>query len=89
VVLDARLAVGVNVAVLPMLAYVTSPATAVVPGPAKVNVIELIVAALIALLKVALTVSLSSTFIAKFAGIVETTVGFVVSGAAAVVNVQM
>jgi hypothetical protein len=45
-VLVARIAVGVNVAVVP--AKVTVPATGVAPGPVKVNVAALIVAGFIA-----------------------------------------
>jgi hypothetical protein len=52
-VLLARLAVGVNVAVVPL--YATVPATAVPPGPVSVKVVVLIEAGFIASLKVALS----------------------------------
>ena len=50
-----RLTSGVNVAVSLIPAYVTAPVTGVTPGPAIVNVLTEIVAAFIALLKVAVT----------------------------------
>jgi hypothetical protein len=77
----ARIADGVNVAVLPV--YVTVPATGVAPGPVTVKVVPLIVAGFMASLNVAEIVVLTATAGAPFAGIVETTVG-----AAAVVNVH-
>jgi hypothetical protein len=61
----------------------------VVPsGPAKLKVVELIVAGFIASLKVILTARLMATPVAALTGMVETTVGGVVSGAAAVVKVH-
>ena len=66
----------------------TVPATAVPPGPASVKVVAAIVAGFIASLKVALTTWLMGTPVAPLAGIVETTVGGVVSGAVAVVKVH-
>jgi hypothetical protein len=83
-VLLARTAVGVNVAVVP--AYVTVPATRVAPGPVKVNVAPLIVAAFMASLNVAETRVFTGTAVAPLAGTVEITVGG--AAAAAVVNVH-
>jgi hypothetical protein len=60
-VLYARLAVGINVAVVPL--YVTDPATDLPPGPATVKVVALIVAGSIAMLKVALIVVFTVTFV--------------------------
>jgi hypothetical protein len=57
-----RTAAGVNVAVVPL--YVTAPATAAPPGAVTVKDVELIVAGLIASLKVAVTVVLMTTFVA-------------------------
>jgi hypothetical protein len=70
----ARAADGVNVAVSPL--YVTAPVTAP-PGPVTVKVEPVIVAAFIAMLKVALMGVLTATFRAPFAGIVDTTEGTV------------
>jgi len=70
-----------------MPAYVTRPATAVVPGPVSVKVVPLMVSGFMAVLKVALTTWLAGTPVAKLAGIVESTVGLVVFGTP-VVNVQ-
>ena len=53
----------------------TEPVTAVAPGPVSVKVVTLIVVASIGTLNVALTVVLSATLTAPFAGAVETTVG--------------
>ena len=61
----------------------TVPATRVKPGPVKVNVVPLIVAAFMAALNVAETRVLTGTPAAAFAGTVETTVG-----GGAVVNVH-
>jgi hypothetical protein len=55
----ARTAEGVNVAVKPL--YVTTPVTAVPPGPARVKVPAVIEAGLIAMLKVAVTLVLITT----------------------------
>jgi hypothetical protein len=60
-VLYARTAVGVNVATVPL--YVTDPATAP-PGPVTVKVDAPIVAVFIAMLKVALIVVFTATFVA-------------------------
>ena len=62
-----------KVAVLPE--YVTAPGTGVAPGPVSVNVLVLIVAGFITELKVALTVVLRGTEIARFAGDMAITVG--------------
>ena len=61
----------------------TVPATGVAPGPVKVNVAPLIVAAFMASLNVAEIVVLTATAVAPFAGKVEITVG-----GAAVVSVH-
>jgi hypothetical protein len=60
-VLYARLAVGVNVAVVPL--YVMDPATEAPLGPVTVKVVERIVAGSIAMLKVALIVVFTLTFV--------------------------
>jgi len=60
-VLYARTPAGVNVAVVPL--YVTAPDTAPL-GPVTVKVVVLIVAGFIAMLKVALIVVFTATFIA-------------------------
>jgi hypothetical protein len=62
----------VNVAVTPL--YVTVPATAPL-GPVTVKVEAVIVDAFIAMLKVALMGASTATFVAPFAGIVDTTDG--------------
>jgi hypothetical protein len=62
VVLYARTAVGVNVAVTPL--YTTAPATATPPGPVTVKVEAVIVAGFIAVLNVAVTVVLMRTPVA-------------------------
>jgi hypothetical protein len=80
-VLAGSAVAGVNVAVLPE--YVTAPATGVVVGPVKVNVVPVIVVGSIAALKVAETIVFTATPVAAFAGIVETT-----DGGGAVVKVQ-
>jgi hypothetical protein len=69
----ARKALGVNVATVPE--YVTAPATAAPPGPATVKVVVLIEAALIAWLKVAVTVALMITSVVPRAGVTDTTLG--------------
>ena len=53
----------------------TVPPTEVAPGPAKANVVALIVAGSIASLKVAEIAVLTATAVAPSAGIVETIVG--------------
>ena len=58
----ARTAAGTKVAVLPL--YVTAPATTVPPGPVSVNVLAVIEAGLIAMLNVAVTGVLITTFVA-------------------------
>jgi hypothetical protein len=80
-VLLARMAAGVNVAVLPE--YVTAPATEVAPGPVTLNVAPVMVAGSMASLNVAEIIVFTATAVAAFAGMVETTVG-----GGAVVKVQ-
>jgi hypothetical protein len=58
-----------------------------VPGPVKVNVVVVIVAGLIASLKVAVTTVLGQTLAARLAGISEITVG-AAHGVLAVVKVH-
>jgi hypothetical protein len=91
-VLADRAGFGVKVAVFPTLAYVTKPATATAGVPdvsVKVaGLVAVIVDAFMALLKVAVTAWLVGTPVAKLTGFSAITVGFVVSGAAPVVNVQ-
>ncbi len=72
-----------NVAVCVAALYVTAPGTDVRPW-LTVNVVVLIVAASISLLKDAVTVLLKATPVAAFSGFVRVTVG----GAGRVVNVQ-
>jgi len=72
-VLPARTSVGVKVAVEP--AYVTTPATGVAPGPVKIKVAPLIVAAFMGSVNVADTTVLTGTVVAPAAGTVEITVG--------------
>ena len=88
-VLGRRLAFGVNVAMKSSALYDTVPTTEVDPGPVRVKVEVLIVSGFIASLKVPLTAALMSTFVAVFAGDVDTNCGGVVSGAVPVVKVQM
>jgi hypothetical protein len=71
-VLLARLAVGVNVATSPE--YATVPGTAT-PPTERVKEVAVIVAGVIGSLKVALNTWPTGTFMAPFAGIVETTIG--------------
>ena len=70
-----RGAAGVNVAVDPETA--TAPGIAAPPAGVTVKVTVLTVAAFIAALNVALTVVLSGTAVAPFAGFVDTSVGAV------------
>jgi hypothetical protein len=63
----------VKVATLPE--QPTVPVTAVVPGPARVNVVDVSVVHFIASLKVALSTWLRGTPVAPFTGIVEITAG--------------
>jgi hypothetical protein len=79
-VLDARLAAGVNVATEPAATKVTAPVTATPPGPLNVKVVALIVAGVMATLKVALRAWLMGTLVAPFTGTVEMTVGGVGAG---------
>jgi hypothetical protein len=72
-VLVARMVVGVNVAVVP--AKMTVPPTGVAPGPTKVKVVELMVAAFMASLNVAEIVVLMGTAVDPLTGTVEMTVG--------------
>jgi hypothetical protein len=74
-VLNARLVVGVNVATMVAALYVTAPGTGVVPGPATVKVVALMVAGSIASLKVAVTVLLVATPAEPQMGMVAVTVG--------------
>ena len=53
----------------------TAPAASVTPGPAKVNVAEVIVAGFMARLKVAEIVALAVAKVVPFTGSVEMTVG--------------
>jgi hypothetical protein len=76
VVLFARTPpVGTNVATVPAVFNATVPVTATPPGAATVKVVPLIVAALIAWLKVALIVALMATFEANGSGVTDTTLG--------------
>jgi hypothetical protein len=70
-----RLAVGVNVATEPE--HVTVPATVVVPGPVRVNVVagDASVEQSIASLKVAVSTWLMGTPVAVFTGTTAVTVG--------------
>jgi hypothetical protein len=72
-VLLARTVVGVKVAVEP--AWLIAPDTGVAPGPVRVNVAPLIVAAFMTSLNVAATNLLTATPAAPFTGTVEITVG--------------
>lgn len=85
-VLAARRLVGVKVATFPVPAYATVPGTAVVPGPVRVKVLPVMVRGSIASLKIAATCVLIATPVAPQLGLVEITVGAVVSGARAVVK---
>jgi hypothetical protein len=80
IVLSARTLEGVKVAVVPAAAYVTVPATGVVPGPVNVKVVPLIVAGFIATLKVAVTSVLGHTPLAGLRGVAETTIGALTVG---------
>jgi len=87
-VLPARLAEGVNLAVLPLM--LTAPGTAVPPAVClRVKLAVLSVEFVIASEKLADTEEFSATPLAPLTGDVEDTVGGVVSGAAAVVNCQV
>ena len=87
-VLATREADGVNVAVLPLT--FTVPVTCVPPEVvASLKLAVVSVELVIASEKVADTEEFSATFAAAFAGLVEDTVGGVVSGAAAVVKLQV
>jgi energy-converting hydrogenase Eha subunit B len=77
-VLYARFADGVNVATDPLAAYVTVPETAALPGPVSVKVAEVIVAAFIAWLKVAVRAVFTATPVVPLPGVTEVTVGGVV-----------
>lgn len=81
-VLKDKLFDGVNVAVAPL--YVTVPVT-----PGMVSVVALIVDASIISLNVAVIVAFTATPGALFAGLVDDTVGDVVSDAVPVVNVHV
>jgi hypothetical protein len=71
----------VTVAVTLLLGRLTGPA-----GPLSVNVVVLIEAAFIGLLKVTVTLVLGATLTARFAGVVETTTG--TASLVPVLNVQ-
>ena len=86
-VLPARLAVGVNVAVLPLT--FTVPVTAAPPVVANVKLVVVSVELVIGSENVADTEAFSARPVAPFAGDVADTVGAVVSGAAAVVKFQV
>lgn len=79
-----RFALGLNVAMLLVVLKETVPCT-----PATMKVEVLIVGACIPSLKVALILLLRKTFVDLFAGLVDITVGGVVSLTAAVVNDQV
>jgi hypothetical protein len=85
--------VGVKVSVFATPEYVTRPPTAAAGVPVvsvKVaGLVAVIVLAFMGLLKVAVTIWLVGTPVAPLTGFSPFTVGFVVSGAAAVVNVQL
>jgi hypothetical protein len=72
-VLTVSAAPGVKVAVLPE--QPTVPATAVVPGPVTVKVVDVRVAHFIVSLKVALITWATGTPVAPFTGTVEITAG--------------
>ena len=78
--------VGVKVAVLPE--YDTAPATALLPV-LNVNVEGVTLDVPKASLKVALIAAFTATLVALLAGLVDTTVGGVISGAVPVVNVHV
>jgi hypothetical protein len=87
-VLPARLTAGVNLAVFPLM--LTVPLTGAPPEVvASVKLAVVNVEFVIASEKVAEIEEFSATAVAAFAGDMETTVGGVVSGAAAVVKFQM
>lgn len=71
-----------------MSEYVTVPGMAVEPC-FKVKVDVVIVDASISSLKVTVTIELTATSVALFAGLVELTVGGVVSGTVPVVKLQL
>ena len=86
--LPARLAAGVNVAVLPLT--LTDPVTGVpVPVTERVNVEPFSVALFIGSENVTITALLSATLVAPLAGNRDTTVGGVASGGVVVVNSQL
>jgi hypothetical protein len=87
-VLPARLAVGVNLAVLPLTLTVPAIVTLLALGR-RVKLAVLSVEFVMASEKVAETEEFSAMPVAALAGDVEDTVGGVVSGAAAVVNCQV
>jgi hypothetical protein len=85
--------VSVKVSASPTLEYTTAPPTTVVAGAGPVSVkvaglVAVTVAAIMGLLKVAVTIWLVGTPVAPSTGFSPITVGCVVSGAAAVVNTQ-
>ena len=86
--LPVRLALGVEVAVLPLT--LTVPATGVpVPVTASVNVVAFKVALFIGSENVTITGLVSKTLVAPTPGTREDTVGGVVSGGVVVVNSQV
>ena len=89
VVLAGRLLAGVNVATFPLTAYPTDPATGAPAGHARVKFAIVIVRGFIDSLKLAVISVLMGTLLALAAGLVELTVGAVLSGAAPVVKFQL
>ena len=79
-------AVGVNVAVVVPALYVTAAGTRVLPASRNSKVAAVMLAGLIASLKVAVTAVVDATPVAPLAGVRPVTVGGVVSGPAVVVN---
>ena len=88
-VLAAKAAVGAKVAVLFGASNTTEPATAALLGPVTVNVELLMVAGAIGSLNTACRLALTRTPVAAASGVVEETVGGVVSAAAPVVKLQV
>ena len=89
VVLAGRLLAGVNVATFPLTAYPTDPVTGAPTGHARVKFATVIVRGFIDSLKLAVISVLMGTLLALAAGLVELTVGEVVSGAAPVAKDQL
>ncbi len=83
----ARLAFGFSVARWLLVLYVTTAGTSTLPGPRNSNVVVLIVAGFMSSLKVAVMLPLRETPVAPLPGVIEDTVGGVVS--VTVVNDQL